>query len=1206
MGRFMMAVHMSLRLAWHNDGWNGHICSNPESNTYCVGTHSYPGSEIAKARDLEWERKHSGEAMCKINGIAPCAFSANAFGKDYITAYSSPPEWFNDGAKGINIEIPPMTACTWCYESMYADEVMVTAEDGRTYNNDVRFEKTKEYFKKFENSKSLIFYYAPYSNPFSESEQKKFVLIGVSRLKSMGDFYFYEDVSDEIAKHYARGLVWQKPITSCYPDQGLRIPYEKYMDKPDVLEKLLLIPENTNPFKYGSREVLDDDALNLIGRFIEIVDVLLEIGDTTENWSLRKDWLNSLVAELWEDRGPYPGYATVLDVLGLKKDISTYLKASTKGKEEIRKNVYNFLLGRDTDLLGSNCNKAELNAVKRNFLLTNEENQHFLLELLPRFDLLAEQIETLISDSKSGFSVTASLKEILENPYLICEQYIGVDSNDSIPFYRIDNGVLPSPELGVPELLGKDSAERLRALCINEINKIAAHTFASAESVLEAINRKLAAMPFWKQHQYVKRNFIVDRDILIKALFIKEHDGKLYLYLKHVYEDECLIQHELRSLANRLDIKLRMPLSEATLMKDLSTNALLSESYPEEYEKAICGQATIIKQIFTKPISVISGAAGTGKTTIIRIIIDSIIHVHGTGTGFLLMAPTGKATERIKAQTSKGSTTIHSFLANRGWLNVNYTFKRFGGRTDTEASTIIIDECSMVDLSLFAALCRAINWNSVQRLILVGDPNQLPPIGRGKVFGDVIDWLQVEHPNNVGVLKNNLRQMENRAKNNGTAILELAQVFIQEKQREENYNKLEKESIFSRVQYGGDIDLDLNVVFWRTPDELKEYLADAMVARMEKTSGKKCETGKEYQLWDDACKSCKEKRQARYMQIISPYRGEFYGTENLNTQVQKFVNPGWVKRFTLDGITIGDKVIQYRNRSHSNMTYAYSEKNKRNEKAEVYNGEIGFVRPHGLDWKKIHYMNRLKRFQVDFFGINRDGLRYSYGTELGQYGKFNIADQNPGDNLELAYAISVHKSQGSDFDNVIVVIPNRNSHLLSMELIYTAITRAQKHLTLLVQDDISTLVSLSRLEKSATQKINSSVFSFVPLEQEMVYMGSWYEEGKIISTLSEYLVRSKSEMNIANILALRGIEFKYEYPLFAPDGTMYLPDFTVLWHGDEYYWEHVGLLDIPEYRTHWEKKEQWYEKHFPGKLIKTFEDHQQTQNIEKIILEYFT
>jgi exodeoxyribonuclease V alpha subunit len=178
------------------------------------------------------------------------------------------------------------------------------------------------------------------------------------------------------------------------------------------------------------------------------------------------------------------------------------------------------------------------------------------------------------------------------------------------------------------------------------------------------------------------------------------------------------------------------------------------------------------------------GAAGTGKTTIIDSILKAIEKAHGAGTAFLLLAPTGKASQRIREKTEKPASTIHSFLASKGWLNDNFTLKRTGGKKANDYSTLIIDESSMIDLGLMATLFRAIDWAKIQRLILVGDPNQLPPIGKGKVFSDIINFLSENNAQSLGRLEVNLRQMENRVSNKGTGILDLAEIYIQEKTRE--------------------------------------------------------------------------------------------------------------------------------------------------------------------------------------------------------------------------------------------------------------------------------------------------------------------------------------------------------------------------------------------------------------------------------------
>lgn len=360
-------------------------------------------------------------------------------------------------------------------------------------------------------------------------------------------------------------------------------------------------------------------------------------------------------------------------------------------------------------------------------------------------------------------------------------------------------------------------------------------------------------------------------------------------------------------------------------------------------------------------------------------------------------------------------------------------------------------------------------------------------------------------------------------------------------------------------------------------------------------------------LWTQALKKEDGSANPEELQIISPYRGEFYGTDALNQWMQSVFNTYWSRKYNLDGVSPFDKVIQFRNRPRSDMAYVYNDDTKQNERAEVFNGEIGIAVIHGLDYPNQWYkrMSQLEHIQVRFSNQNRRKLRYNYGKKLGKDEKGRwIPEQKVQENLELAYAISVHKSQGSEFDYVYIVIPKRDSHLLSMELLYTAITRAQKHVTIFLQDDIGTLTNLGHLEKSAVRRINSSIFEFKPLPEELLYTHNWHADEKKLATLSEYFVRSKSEVIIANMLVDRDIPFKYEEPLYAADGTMYLPDFTVTFRGETYYWEHVGMLYRPDYKAHWEKKQKWYEKNFPGQLLVTYEGKNLSQDALEIIMAH--
>jgi hypothetical protein len=392
----------------------------------------------------------------------------------------------------------------------------------------------------------------------------------------------------------------------------------------------------------------------------------------------------------------------------------------------------------------------------------------------------------------------------------------------------------------------------------------------------------------------------------------------------------------------------------------------------------------------------------------------------------------------------------------------------------------------------------------------------------------------------------------------------------------------------------------LIVHYWKTVDDLDELIRLELI----KDLGANDDGLNLSERWIEVSKlpGSYDKNPA-FLQVLSPFRGDDHGTDRLNLTLQSLLNRQWAEKFAIDTITLFDKVIQFINRPKSNPIYAYNWEKGKNETMEVFNGDMGFVYPHPFDKKKLPYMNRLEHFSVKFKG--KEHFSVGYGSGLGRTEKGRLIKEKPIENLELAYAISVHKSQGSEFDTVYLVLPKRKNTTLSMELLYTAVTRAQSKLVLFIQDDISTLSCLTKVERSAVRRINSSVFKFSPLPEQLSYLPEYYEEYKVIATLEDYFVRSKSEALIANVLHTTGLDFSYEKPLFAPDGTMYLPDFTIIFQGNEYYWEHWGLLDKSKYNAHTEQKIKWYTKHFPERLIESVEGNDISIQIRDICYRYF-
>ena len=195
-------------------------------------------------------------------------------------------------------------------------------------------------------------------------------------------------------------------------------------------------------------------------------------------------------------------------------------------------------------------------------------------------------------------------------------------------------------------------------------------------------------------------------------------DARRWVYLKHVYEDERLIEARFAiSPLDRVSICGRPRHLRALAELPLQPDSSLATRAGDAYRAAIEGQVAVCEEVFARPLSVVSGAAGTGKTTVINALLQAIERSDGRGATFQLLAPTGKAAERLRDATDKRypTATIHSFLAQNAWLNDNLTFRRHGGRREDSVTTIVVDEASMLSLDLLATLLRAVQWKAVRR-----------------------------------------------------------------------------------------------------------------------------------------------------------------------------------------------------------------------------------------------------------------------------------------------------------------------------------------------------------------------------------------------------------------------------------------------------------------------------------------------------------
>ena len=790
----------------------------------------------------------------------------------------------------------------------------------------------------------------------------------------------YDDSNDYVRERYAGGMIWARNVSSEYPDEGLRLPYHRYRDDPEVLQRIAVFPENPHTCKYGARLLTNDDAIGLLEQLLSAVHDLKALGDDSEDWNERERWLLGCISDLWGRRGLYPGLLNVMRFLSADKATGPARILMEKGLSKEAHSLFFEAVDKGDDVPDLELTGRALQRLSRQWHLKPEGARGLLRGVLPRLDLTVEQIARIVSeggDNRDAHGLPADIAAPLENPYLLCESYVGDGRDDTIPWGTIDRGVLPSPELGGEALaeMELDDARRLRALCVEHLRREPNQSFRAADSVLAEVNVRLSRLPEWKTASFTERYFEVDRATLDEALVLRTEDNRLWLYLKEVYEDERAVEDALTRLVGRPDIDLRRPFTDDDWRVEIcDTQSALLRKAREEYQRAVAAQAQACATIFRRPLAIVTGAAGTGKTSVICAIIRAVRQTEGDGAPLMVLAPTGKASDRVRAKMHErgiervSTSTAHSFLAKCGWLNENLTFKRAGGKREG-GGTIIVDEASMLDLGLMACLVRAIDWRQVRRLILVGDPNQLPPIGRGRAFSDTINWLAGKYPDNVARLNQNLRQLENVAEGKGTAILRLADLFIVANARDDGQSTAaEAEELMAEIHKGGDVDDDLRVIYWDDPATLSETLIRTIENEMSRHTGDSLDPEQPYALWRAAF----DWKPETY-QVLTPHRGELHGVDALNGSIQDRIATGIIRRFgALDGITLSDKVIQYRNRPQSNPIRAYNFETRRTENVEVYNGEIGFVQKHSFD------RNQNGRFSLmqNLAALDRD----SYGT----------------------------------------------------------------------------------------------------------------------------------------------------------------------------------------------------------------------------------
>ncbi len=527
---------------------------------------------------------------------------------------------------------------------------------------------------------------------------------------------------------------------------------------------------------------------------------------------------------------------------------------------------------------------------------------------------------------------------IKENPYKLVEDVEGIGFATADKIAR---------SLGID----RRSEFRIRAgflYCLTDASEKNGHTYLPKEDLFKNVS-KLLEIEEEESFKKVLEDLIFDRTVT--NTFIFPHDA--VMLTKYFYYE--------RSIADKL----------ALLCCSLTSTELNVDNEIKHFEEVNKitfhpDQKKAIINAVNSGVSIITGGPGTGKTTIVKCIIELL---EAQRKKILLTAPTGRAAKKLSEATERDARTIHRAL------QVDFRSKRFifNEQNPLPYNVIIVDEVSMVDVPLMCNLLKAVARDT--KLIFVGDKDQLPSVGAGNVLEDMLT---------SGVI----------------SVAELTQIYRQSEKsliisNAHKINEGEMPEIDNKSQ---DFFFDAKVEL----EDIKTTIVNMVTTRIPKFNG------------IDSIK----------IQVLAPLKAGVCGIENLNRELQAKLNPpkNFRKELTV-GQTIfreGDKVMQMSNNYDLEWTRQvglYTENG-----AGVFNGDIGYI--HSID---------VQTGEVEIWF--EDGRECIYPrTELSQ--------------LSLAYAITIHKSQGSEFDVVIIPIISGPSLILNRNLIYTAVTRAKKMVVL--------------------------------------------------------------------------------------------------------------------------------------------------------------
>lgn len=1208
--------HLSVRVPWHDDGWNGKVCCKPRENGSCMFL-----PRINEAKDADIEDEKAGQWMHELapDQLPPCVgekvhfMSSNNIYKKVNHPYAK-----NGGNQEYYGHYQETTYCYPGYSfSVIPYNWMLKNPDDNTSEKaayyQLPYEEEKEPKLNFKNAwvqqidnqrllldtfirpiqpgQSLVFIYAK-NIPHLDTTSR--ILIGVGHISSIGELTEYA-YGDELQSNF-RSTLWERPVHHTIREDfkdGFLLPYQELFQVVEDEEQQLNFHEyiayapSFEEFSYGSEWVSNDSAiaslLILREKLKKFENLLPE-----KNYTPQLRWLDHELSRLWKMRGPFPGLGSVLAGLKVLEgnfiawELDQLVRDDPQGP--VVRNPWDYvekLFSGDRTFITDDLAVRISDTQKLTWASYSSDEKEFL-KLLSRMQVNNDQVRCVIDVREK------EQKAYLQNPYLLYEH----TRQDLIHF---PIGVIDKALFGDQSVLEKFplhtaidaplDQRRIRAYAVHILEQAAVdegHTLLTGTQLITRLDDQPVEPlcdPSFRQVRAVTE-YLQDE---VTMHVLDEEEDIYYFKLKRF----DLIKNKIRGFfKKRLRRQIDPPVVKhwRGLIDDRFDPIDRGKPvwYQERDERARLEKSKALEVLANNRVSILIGPAGTGKTTLLNTFCEQDFIAQGT---LLRLAPTGKA--RVKMGSD--AQTLAQFLVQAGRYNPEtgrYHMNDTAGLKQYD--TVIVDESSMITEEQLAALLDSLT--GVSRLILVGDYRQLPPIEAGRPFVDIMAYMK-QGGKGIVELKERFRQHsdESTAKEEPDRLdVRLSRWFSDDEIKKSEID------IFREINsYKGQDLGNIQFIEWHNVRHLEEILIGVVNQEIEgllsRTEGKVLRNpqanfdsslGSNYYLEESNWSgyNIASAREVENWQILSPTHPNGYGTKIINQKIQKAfrsktkekaIFPGKFQKRKMnkpvgdDGIVFGDKVINKRNiRWNKPWHNVYNPGKLPEEKLLKYiaNGEIGLHIGKYGEWK---------------YNSPRP-LNISFSSQEGYAYVFKESDfKEDGDiQMDLAYSITVHKSQGSGFKVVLFILPNP-CPILSRELFYTALTRQEDRILILHQGDFKDYRKYTTGEYSDTGRRLTDLM----LEPQLKLIKKRFYDTKYIqvSEKGEFMI-SKSEVIIADKLYHNRIRYVYEAPISDDKGVTIHPDFTIedADSGIMYYWEHLGLIPKDDYRSKWKRKQEWY------------------------------